>query len=198
MTYCTIQRRMLAAALIACLPLAAVAQAPSASAEQAASAAKQERADDASALATLSAINAHEVASADIALAKPIGPEVKRYATMMKQEHSTNQDQTHAIAQRAGVAPVESAPVAALKRKSEEKRSALAEVDGAAFERAYIQAMVDDHSEALARIDGSLLPNAKNAEVAKHLRLTREHVQHHLDEAKRLATTIASTTDDND
>lgn len=143
--------------------------------------------DDAVALATLSAINQHEIAAAQMALAKGADAATTGYARMMRQEHADNQAKTEQLAASTGIQPNETVPVRALKREAETKRDAMKPLDGAAFQKAYLAAMVADHQEALGKLDRELIPGARNAEIAAHLKLTRGHVARHLEEAKKLA-----------
>lgn len=143
--------------------------------------------DDAVALATLSAINKHEIAAAQIALAKAVDADTKRYATMMQQEHGDNQARTEQLAASTAISPNSNEAVRKLEQESEAKRDALEPMSGAEFRKAYLGAMVADHTQALGKLDRELIPGARNADVAAHLKLTREHVARHLEEAKRLA-----------
>jgi putative membrane protein len=82
--------------------------------------------------------------------------------------------------------------LAAMKAKSKAKREELSALPADAFERAFINAMVQDHTEVLAKIDNELLPNATDAEVARHLRDTRTHIAKHLEHAKKLSGSQAA------
>lgn len=61
----------------------------------------------------------------------------------------------------------------------------LVPLDGARFERGYIDAMVKGHADALAKIDNELL-KAANETVKNHLTKTRAAVAEHLAKAKAL------------
>jgi putative membrane protein len=151
---------------------------------------------DAEAIATLSAVNQHEIAAAQLAKNKGVGTEVAEYAAKMDAEHSNNQRQTDQLAASAGVKPAETDKVRALKTKTEGERDKLASLSGKEFEKAYVQAMVKDHTEVLAKIDKELLPAASNAAVKEHLQKTRDHVAHHLEEARRLDAQSTASADE--
>lgn len=148
--------------------------------------AAEAEAGDAAALATLEAVNAHEIEAAKLALDKGVGPAVAEYARMMQREHGENQRQTDQVAGKSGVDPVVTPGVEALEAKSRDTRAALARLDGERFEAAYIEAMVKDHAEVLAKLEKELIPGARDGAVADHLRQTRDHVAHHLEQAKSL------------
>ena len=62
----------------------------------------------------------------------------------------------------------------------------LVPLDGPAFAGAYLAAMVKNHNEVLAMIDGQLLPNTANPALKQHLTQTRSSIEQHLQDAKRL------------
>ena len=143
-------------------------------------------AGDGEALAVLSAVNSHEIATAALAKDKGVSAAVKDYAQKMDTDHSANQRESEALAAANGLAPQKTDAVKALETKSAAEREKLAAMSGAQFEAAYIDAMVKDHAEVLAKLDKELLPAAQNPALKAHLAKTREHVAHHLEAAKAL------------
>lgn len=138
------------------------------------------------AIAILTVVNDHEVKAAEMALAKNPSAAVAEYARMLKDEHSSNQEKTRSIAEAGGIAQKGTPAVDALKAKSMDMRQELSALQDEAFESAFIKAMVQDHVEVLAKIDGELLPKATDSEVLRHLHETRTHIAMHLEMAKRL------------
>ncbi|HEX2082852.1 MAG TPA: DUF4142 domain-containing protein, partial [Xanthomonadaceae bacterium] len=55
------------------------------------------------------------------------------------------------------------------------------------YEKAYMDAMVKGHEEALAAIDEKMIPRATRDDVRQHLTDTRKHVEMHLTRAKEIA-----------
>lgn len=136
----------------------------------------------ADALAMLIAVNEHEIAAADQALAKNVTGKVRAYAEMMKTDHSRNLADTTGLGGAASTAPA----VTGLRSKGENELRMLGAKSGKDYEQAYVEAMVKGHTEVLALIDGTLLPATTDANVRQHLTTTRTTVQRHLDEAKKL------------
>ena len=133
------------------------------------------------ALGVLNAINAHEIAAGEQALGKGVSGDVAAYARMMIDQHSANRDQT------AAFNPEEMAPEAqAQKAKGDQELAALGQKDGDDYARAYVDAMVKGHTEALEALDTRLIPAATRPEVKAHLATTREHVAQHLERARAL------------
>jgi putative membrane protein len=135
-----------------------------------------------SALGVLNAINDHEIAAGRQALAKGVQGEVAAYAQMMIDQHTENRQKTSSFNPDAS-----SAEANAQRSKGEQELATLDAKTGDAYARAYIDAMVKGHTEALAALDNQLIPAATRPEVRQHLDTTRGHVADHLQRAKELA-----------
>ncbi|MFC5578717.1 DUF4142 domain-containing protein [Lysobacter niabensis] len=136
----------------------------------------------ADALALLIAVNEHEIAAADQAQTKQVTGPVLAFAQMMKSDHEKNLADTTRLGGAESTAPA----ISALRSKGEADLKTLATQSGGAYERAYMDAMVRGHGEALALIDGTLLPAATADNVRKHFTTTRAEVAHHLERAKEI------------
>ena len=137
--------------------------------------------DDALALGLLSVVDDHEIKAAQQAIAKPVTGAVLEYARMMEKQHTDNLIQTRALG------PVGDTPeVQAMRDKAAGDLAELGKKSGREYEAAYIGAMVKDHTEVLALIDGRLLSLASPGAVRDHLGKTRDHVAMHLQEAQKL------------
>ncbi len=90
------------------------------------------------------------------------------------------------LGQQISVTPMDTPAVDQLRVKDAGALAMLVPLDGEAFEKAYVAAMVKDHTEVFAMIDGQLMKTAKNEELKKHLTMTRGHIAQHLEAAKKL------------
>lgn len=135
---------------------------------------------DSEALGILSAINQNEIAAGKQAQGRKLPPRVAAYADMMVKDHTDNDAQIQKIG-----TPAESALASAQKTKGEAELAALGEHKDD-YAKAYIDAMVSGHTEALRTIDEKLLPQAQSSEAKAHLQKTRSAVSQHLDQAKGL------------
>ena len=117
---------------------------------------------------------------------KKLNPQVADYAKMLHKEHGMNLDQTLKLGQKINVTPMETAAVDKLRVKGAGELAALAPLDGEKFASAYIETMINGHTEVLGMIDNQLLKNAENSDLKKHLTETRGHVASHLEAAKKL------------
>lgn len=140
----------------------------------------------ADALAWLVAADEHEIAAADQALARNVTGKVRDYAQMMKTDHGKNLADTIKLGAAASTAPA----VKTLKDKGEADLRALDANAGAAYEKAYIDAMVRGHTDVLAMFDGTLLPAATDANVRQHFTTTRAAVARHLEKAKEIQAAL--------
>jgi putative membrane protein len=138
---------------------------------------------ESAALGVLNAINAHEIAAGEQALRKGVKGEVAAFAQMMIDQHTDNREKTLALNPDASASDA-----TAQQRKGEAELAALEAKSGDDYARAYIDAMIKGHTEALDTLDTRLIPAATSEPVRQHLTATRGHVATHLEQAQRLAT----------
>ncbi|MGH6978583.1 MAG: DUF4142 domain-containing protein [Brevundimonas sp.] len=140
------------------------------------------QAGDPLALGLLGAVDEHEIAAAKQAQDKGVTGDVLDYAKMMEKEHGDNLAKTRTLGTLADAPDVQ-----AMKDKGAKELQTLDMASGKAYEKAYIDAMVKGHQEALDTIDGKMMSAASTDAVKQHLTETRTHVAAHLDKAKAIA-----------
>jgi putative membrane protein len=140
----------------------------------------------ADALPLVMAIDQHEIDAAQLAKTKATRSDVKAYAAMLEKDHRDNLTQAQALPGATPAPATDSGAVADQKRKGQESLDSLRATDGAAFDAAYLDAMVSGHTDALSTLDNTLIPGATDDKVRDFLGKTREAVQKHLDKAKAL------------
>ncbi|HEY4529632.1 MAG TPA: DUF4142 domain-containing protein [Luteimonas sp.] len=198
---------------------------------------------DRKALLAVEEVDRHEIAAAEDALSKNVEGEVRRYAEMLRDDHTRNLEATrrlmgegsgtsgsdgmaHGAGDATGVAGSTGTSgtagttraggamgpgangmqggtmgadgdqeLAAMRQRHEAERTRLAALEGEEFERAWIDAMVRGHTEALAKLDNELIPGASDSGVSQHLRDTRAAIQRHLDTARSLQDGSGTGTD---
>ncbi|RRN79043.1 DUF4142 domain-containing protein [Pseudoxanthomonas sp. SGD-10] len=141
---------------------------------------------EASALGVLNAINEHEIVAGEQALAKGVTGATADYARLMIDQHTQNRTQTSALGPDE-----QSQDAQAQRQKGEQERDTLDDLDGEAYRKAYVDAMVKGHTEALEALDQKLIPAAEREKVRQHLSLTRDHVAQHLEQARALQSGTA-------
>ncbi len=151
-----------------------------------------EKFTDAQILAWVLTLDGNEVAAANVAGKKMMGPEATAYAGMLLDQHTADAAQTERLAKKLKVALAANESVDQLRSDGAGELAALSSLDGKDFEHAYIDAMAKGHAKALETIDSQLVPNAVNDAVKKRWAELRVHVAAHLDQAKRLQDRTAS------
>ena len=120
--------------------------------------------------------NEAEVEAGQLALEKTKNAEVKRFAQMMVDDHRKAGNDLKGIAERKNI-------TITTQPDSEEKatRDRLSKLDGAAFDRAYMDAMVDGHREVVAAVRtesvSGMDPDVK-AWATKTLPTIESHLMH--------------------
>jgi putative membrane protein len=140
---------------------------------------------DAEALATLVAVDQHEIAVAKQAEAKGVTGNVLDFAKRMEADHGKNLEDTRRVARENKLPLASSASIRAMEAKGRADMQAMAKLSGAAYAKAYADAMVKGHTEVLAKLD-AFISGATDPEVVAHLKSTREAVAMHLEAAKAL------------
>ncbi len=138
----------------------------------------------------VAAINLSEIVAAMDAEMKAASPQVRQFAQMIHVHHGADLTAAMMMAARMKVAPLWTPAVDQLDRESSGKLAAVVRLDGQAFDRAWIDLMVEGHAKALGMIDGQLLPGAKNPQLRQHLTNTRKAVAAHLAQAQRLQNAL--------
>lgn len=141
---------------------------------------------DGEVLGFVGAVDDNDIVAAIVAGTKKLSPEVAGYAKMLHTEHGKNLAETLKLGQQIKVTPMETDAVDKLRVKGAGELAALVPLEGDAFGKAYIEAMIEGHGEVLDMIDNQLLKNTDNAVLKKHLTETRGDVAKHLDEARKV------------
>lgn len=112
--------------------------------------------------------------------------EIKAFGKRMVDDHTgVNQSATRLV-KKLGVEPQSSATSESLKKSGDENLAKLKTLEGAEFDRAYIDNEVKYHQSVLDALDDTLIPNAKNAELKGLLVETRPAFVSHLEHAKQI------------
>ena len=163
--------------------------------------------DQRRALEMVVAVDEHEIAAAEQAREKDVDQDVLDYANTLHTDHTRNLEQTRqlldnasggddmatdstdtagTIASTDGLATDPAMDVDQMREKHEQERERLAEMEGDEYQRAWLEAMVQGHQEALGMLDNRLIPAATDSEVQQHLNTAREAIARHLETAQGL------------
>ncbi|HVY90261.1 MAG TPA: DUF4142 domain-containing protein [Hyphomonadaceae bacterium] len=127
-----------------------------------------------------------DIAAGKQAIAKSKNKAVLDFAKEMVRDHQAVNDKALALVKKLNVTPDDNETSQALKKDADAKLAEYAKLDGAAFDKAYLNNEVAYHKTVNGALSSTLIPNAQNAELKSllqtGLKLFTEH-QHHAEHA---------------
>ena len=131
-----------------------------------------------------------DIEAAKLALSKTQNPEVKAFAESMLKDHEAINATALALVTKLNVTPEDNMTSEALAKAAEEKRTELGALDGADFDKAYIDNEVAYHQEVNAALETLLIPSAQNAELKSLLETGLKLFQGHQQHAEHVAASF--------
>ena len=117
--------------------------------------------------------------------------EVKKFAQLMVTDHTGVNKQAVALVTRLKVTPEDNETSQSLKAGGEKNVATLKTLNGAAFDKAYVDHEVAYHQAVLDAVDKTLIPGASNAELKSLLVKVRPAFVAHLEHAKHIQMSMA-------
>ena len=124
-----------------------------------------------------------EIALARLATERATNPQVKEFAQMMVTDHQAAGDELGRIAIAGNINPP-----AELDRDHKNLQEDLMKLSGRDFDKKYIDAMVDEHQEAVNELEKKM--DSSNPEVRTWATKTLPKVREHLEKAKQIKQTL--------
>lgn len=124
--------------------------------------------------------NAAEVKMAELALKNAESQDVKDFAQMMISDHTAANEELGVIAKNHNIDFPPDAP-----EKEKELGKKMLDVKGAAFDKAYMDHAVKDHTEDVAEYKKAK-SEVKDAKLVAYTEKTEKIVAKHLEEAKKI------------
>lgn len=121
-----------------------------------------------------------------LAQTKTKNPAVKAFADQMVAEHSEAKDMAVQAAADMKMKPAAYSKTQELKATATNTRVTLQKLNGADFDKAYLDSQIAMHKEVLRTIDDQLLPNAKSAQLKTMLQDQRPKIEAHLNHAQEI------------
>lgn len=142
--------------------------------------------------AIVKAANTSELDAAKLAKSRAKNKHVKDFAAMMVKDHTDMIKSGDAVLKKAGIEAKDNEISAHM---TDEAKTTLESLKGAAkgndFDRAYIDAQVNAHTQVLDAIDKTLMPNVQSADLKAELERARPKVEAHLGQAKEIQAMLA-------
>lgn len=127
------------------------------------------RTDDGTVLGAIGARDANLIEVAKLATTKASGASAKSYAASVLRTHELSLTAGTKLAKQLGVARLLPAD-SAMARGQVDAMAKLNVLSGTAFDRAFVQFIVDDHKAAITQLNGTLLAQAKQPQVRTFVR----------------------------
>ncbi len=149
--------------------------------------------DDAQIASIVVTANQVDVDAGKLAVSVSTSPDVKAFAQRMITDHlGVNKSATELVT-KLNVTPQDNPTSQSLKAGGERNVATLKSLDGAKFDRAYIDHEVAYHEQVLDAVDKTLIPGAKNEELKALLVKVRPAFVAHLEHARHIQSTLSTS-----
>src|SRR5579862_3569426 len=128
-----------------------------------------------------------DIKAAKLALQKSKNKEVRDFAENMVHDHTAVNDQALALVKKLKVTPEDNDTSKALVKQADAKRAELEKLNGAEFDKAYVQNEVAYHQTVNGALQNTLIPSASNAELKELLNTGLKIFQGHQQHAEEIA-----------
>src|SRR5688572_25308154 len=146
---------------------------------------------DAQIAAIVVTANQVDIDAGKLAVSRSTNDKVKAFAQLMVTDHTGVNKAAVELVTRLKVTPESSATSGALKSGGDKHLAHLKTLQGAAFDRAYIDREYAYHQQVIDALDKTLIPGATNAELKALLIKVRPAFVAHRDHAKSLQSTTS-------
>jgi len=131
-----------------------------------------------------------DITAAKQALKKASNKEVKTFAQDMVRDHEAVNKQALALVKKLNVMPEDNDTSRTLSKNAKDKRAVLSKLNGAAFDKAYIDNEVAYHKTVDSALETELIPSASNAELKSLLKTGLKIFEGHEQHAEHVAADL--------
>jgi putative membrane protein len=149
--------------------------------------------NDAEIAAIVVTANQVDVDAGKLAQTKATNPEVKKFGHQMVVDHTGVNKSATELVTKLKVTPQDNATSKSLKEGGDKNIATLKGLQGAAFDKAYVDHEVEYHQQVLDAVDKVLIPSAQNAELKALLVKVRPAFVAHLEHAKTLQSSLSKS-----
>ena len=134
--------------------------------------------------------NQVDIDAGKLAEPKSHNAEVKAFAQRMITDHSAVIKAGSELLAKLNVTPQDNPTSQSLKSDGDKNLAHLKSLEGAAFDKAYMNREVDYHTQVIGALDKTLIPSTTNPEFKALLVKARPTFIAHLEEAKRIQASL--------
>jgi putative membrane protein len=145
---------------------------------------------DAQIAGILVATNQVDIDAGKLARSRSNNRDVQRFADQMVKVHTAANQRATTLAKKLNVKPQDTEASRKLKTAGRDRQEQLRGIQGADFDRAYIDHEIAHHEQVLDALDKVLIPAARNAQLKELLQKARPAVAEHLEHAKILQAAL--------
>jgi len=131
-----------------------------------------------------------DIEAAKLAISKSKTKEVADFAQAMVSDHEAVNVQALDLVKKLNVTPEDNDTSKALAQAAADKRTELAKLDGAAFDKAYVENEVAYHKQVNGALETLLIPSAENPELKALLETGLKLFQGHQQHAEHVAADL--------
>jgi putative membrane protein len=131
-----------------------------------------------------------DIQAAQQALKKSKNKDVRAFATDMERDHKAVNDKALALVKKLNVTPEDNDTSKALSKQAADRHAELAKLNGAAFDKAYIDNEVAYHKTVNNALQNTLIPSASNPELKDLLTTGLKIFQGHQQHAEQVAAKL--------
>jgi putative membrane protein len=146
--------------------------------------------NDAQIAAIVVTANQVDIDAGKLAQAKSKSKEVKAFGKHMVTDHTGVNKSATDLVTRLKVKPEDNPTAQSLKKGGQDNVAHLRTLQGAAFDKAYVDHEVEYHQAVIDAMDKTLIPSASNADLKALLIKVRPAFVAHLDHAKHLQASL--------
>jgi putative membrane protein len=137
------------------------------------------------------AANQVDIDAGNLAAKKTKNPEVKKFAELMVKDHTAVNKSAVDLVTKLKVTPEESETSKTLTKGGADNIARLEKLEGAEFDKAYIDNEVDYHDAVIGVLKNTLIPSAQNADLKAALTGVAPAFDAHLAHAKQVQAALA-------
>jgi putative membrane protein len=131
-----------------------------------------------------------DIDAAKLALQKSKNKDVVEFANTMVRDHEAVNKQALDLVKKLKVTPEDNDTSKALSKAATDEQAKLAKLDGAAFDKAYVDNEVAYHKQVNGALETVLIPAASNAELKSLLETGLKLFQGHQQHAEHVAAEL--------